>query len=155
MINDTLILTIPHMTNVPLIMQSQNSTAKQDLKATPRLHQHVTRNNMPGAVPLITRPSNIPLDTPKQVLPWTNVHALLGRTLQHLVTQQAINVLTICETATAVTIFTPRNLLPHAKPSHSPHFKHYTSPMVHPGTGKTISSYKMFKSSQGDIRYKA
>jgi hypothetical protein len=59
-----------------------------------------------------------------------------------LVTQQAINVLTICEMATADKIFTPHSLLPHAKPSHSPRFEHYASPMVHPVTGKTISSYK-------------
>jgi hypothetical protein len=41
-INDTLTLTIPHMTNAPWIMQSQNPTAKWALKATPRLQQHVT-----------------------------------------------------------------------------------------------------------------
>jgi hypothetical protein len=97
---------------------------------------------MPGATPLITQPSNIPPDISKQVSPQTNVHALPGCTCQHLVTHQAINVLTICEMATADKIFTPRSLLPHAKPSHSPHFEHYASPMVHPVTGKTISSYK-------------
>jgi hypothetical protein len=80
--------------------------------------------------------------SPKQVLPWMTVHVLPGHTLQHLIAQQAINVSTICEMATADTIFTPRSLLPHAKPSHSPHFEHYASPIIHPVTGKTISSYK-------------
>jgi hypothetical protein len=79
---------------------------------------------------------------PKQVSPWMTVQALPGRTHQHLVTQQAINVLTICEMATADTIFTPRSLLSHAKPSHSPHFEHYASPMLHPITGKKFQATK-------------
>jgi hypothetical protein len=61
---------------------------------------------------------------------------------QCLVTQQAINVTTICKMATADAIFTPRSLIPHAKTHHVPHFDHYGSPMVHPVMGKTISSYK-------------
>ncbi len=72
------------------------------------------------------------------------VHVLPGPTRQHLVTQQAINGLAIHEMATADTTFTAPSLLPHANPSHSPHFEHYASPMVHPVTGKTISSYKKF-----------
>jgi len=59
-----------------------------------------------------------------------------------MITQQALNVLTVRELATADTIFTPRALLPHAARAHAPHFEHYASPMVHPITGETISSYK-------------
>ncbi len=70
------------------------------------------------------------------------MHAIPTQSRQRLVTQQAINGLTICELATAYTIFMPRALLPHAKHAHSPHFEHYASPMVHPITGETISSNK-------------
>ncbi len=54
-IDDIMILTVPCMTDAPWMMQSQNPTAKRALTATPRLHQHVTWNNMPGAVPLLSR----------------------------------------------------------------------------------------------------
>ena len=43
------------ITDAPPIMQSQNPTAKRHLKNTPRTHRRQTRNNTPGAVPLIAR----------------------------------------------------------------------------------------------------
>ena len=61
---------------------------------------------------------------------------------RRMVTQQAINVLTIQEQATSERIFAPRCLkkyLPTPGPSN---LKHYANPMVHPVTGETITSYK-------------
>jgi hypothetical protein len=54
-IDNTPILTIPRITNAPAIIQSRNPTAKWALKTTPRIHRHDTRNNTPGALPLITK----------------------------------------------------------------------------------------------------
>ena len=60
----------------------------------------------------------------------------------HFVTQQeAINVLTLQEQASFSTVHTPRALMKYTE--RSLHFEHYASPMVHPVTGQTISSYKM------------
>jgi hypothetical protein len=56
--------------------------------------------------------------------------------------QQAINVLTTCKLATADTTFTPCALVPFANTKRAPCFEHYASPIVHPITGKTASSYK-------------
>jgi hypothetical protein len=52
----------------------------------------------------------------------------------------AIKILTLQEQASFSTIHTPRVLMKYAKLSIS--FEHYPNPMVHPETGKTISSYK-------------
>ena len=146
-IDTTPILTVPRITDAPPIMQARNPTAKRTIKQTPRLHNRTTRNNTPGAVPLISRPSTIP--PPRRTSPRTNAtsgmvtrHAIPTRARQQLVTQQAINVLTIRELATADTIFTPRKLITHAATAPPPRFEHFASPMVHPVTGETISSYK-------------
>ncbi len=66
--------------------------------------------------------------------------ALPSDTRQRIVTQQAINILTIREQASFSTFFTPRALMKHARiPIH---FEHYASMMVHPVMGRMISSYK-------------
>ncbi len=54
-IDDTPILTIPRITNVPAIMQSRNPMAKRMLKSNPRVHHCVMQHNTPGALLLITR----------------------------------------------------------------------------------------------------
>jgi hypothetical protein len=51
-------------------------------------------------------------------------------------------VLTIQEEAEASNKFTPWCLMKHAKKGIPMMFEHLASPMVHPITGKTISSYK-------------
>jgi hypothetical protein len=59
---------------------------------------------------------------------------------QRIMTQQAINILTIHKQAVFSKVFTPRALMKHAKMPL--HFKHYVNAMVYPVTGCTISSYK-------------
>ena len=59
---------------------------------------------------------------------------------QRIMTQQAINVLTLQEKASFNTIHVPTKLMREA--SILVKFKHYANPMVYPVTGKTISSYK-------------
>jgi hypothetical protein len=54
-----------------------------------------------------------------------------------MITQQAINVLTIQEQATFQNIFTPNALIKYASIPIVHKFEHYASPMVHPVTGET------------------
>jgi hypothetical protein len=61
---------------------------------------------------------------------------------QRIVTRQAINVLTIQEDANANTKFTLQCLVKHVKKGLPVMFEHFASPVVHPITGVTISSYK-------------
>jgi hypothetical protein len=168
-IDKTPILTVPCITNAPPIIKLQNPMAKWALKNTPCLHQQSTRNNTPGAVPAIQRVQIIGLKThirpewkgPTNVgwrekklgvrrrlprvqatPPPTTFTTIPSRARWRIVTRQAINMLTIQEEAEANNEFTPLCLMKHAKKSIPTMFKHFTSPMVHPITGKTISSYK-------------
>ncbi len=158
-IDDTPILTIPCITNAPAIMQSRNPTAKRALKTTPRIHRRETRNNTPGPLPLITRgrrdrdnkaqghrwlpciratlaPST-PFTTPSP----TTFTPIPSGVRQRVVTQQAINVLTIQEKVSTDRVFTPTALMEFAVTHGPTKFEHYANPMVHPVTGETILSY--------------
>ncbi len=75
-------------------------------------------------------------------IPLTTVHLIPSRAQQRILTQQAINVLTIQEKLSMNTMCTPRVLMKHAVKQLAPNFEHYANPMVHPITGETISSYK-------------
>ncbi len=66
--------------------------------------------------------------------------AIPGEAQQRIVRRHAINILTLCEQASFSTIHTPRALMKHAKMRGN--MEHYANPMVHPVTGRTISSYK-------------
>ncbi len=59
-IDDTLILTIPRITNAPPIMQARNPTAKRALKNMSRIHRRQTRANTLGGVPSIAIINPIP-----------------------------------------------------------------------------------------------
>ncbi len=78
----------------------------------------------------------------QHTIPPTTVHPIPSRARQRIVTQQAINVLTIQEKMSMNTMCTPRVLMKYAVKQLAPNFKHYTNPMVHPITRETISSYK-------------
>jgi hypothetical protein len=78
----------------------------------------------------------------QSAMPPTTYKAIPSGARQRIVTQQAINVLTIQEKASTDTLCTPRALMKYAVKQTPPHFEHYANPMVHPVTGKTISSYK-------------
>ncbi len=160
MIDDTPIITIPRITNAPAIIQSRNPTAKQALKTMPRIHRHDTQNNTPGALPLVTkkRPDrdikaqgcrrspcirvtlapSTPFTTPSP----TTFTPIPSGARQRVVTQQAINVLTIQEKVSTKRAFTPTALMDFAVMHGPTKFEHNANPMVHPVTGETISSYK-------------
>ncbi len=109
-------------------MESRNPTAKRHLKNTPRVHSRVTRNNVPGIVA-------------EQIAPPSYL-APPNRARQRIVTRHAINTLTVLEKTRCQRAFTPIHLLPAVVENKPPQFEHFASPMVHPVTGKTISSYK-------------
>ncbi len=57
-----------------------------------------------------------------------------------IISQEAINLLLTDKIDNDLTNFTPLKLQP--QPVHQRNYVHYTMPMVHPITGKTITSYK-------------
>ena len=57
-------------------------------------------------------------------------------------TQQAINVLTIQEEVSVDMMYTLQAMMNECAQVLPTMFEHFVSPMVHPDTGKTISSYK-------------
>jgi hypothetical protein len=75
-------------------------------------------------------------------IPPTTVHTIPSRAQQRIVTQQAINVLTIQEKVLMNTMCTPRVPMKYAVKQLVLNFEHYANPMVHPVSGETISSYK-------------
>jgi hypothetical protein len=59
-----------------------------------------------------------------------------------LISQQALNAMTMREAINAPAIFTPRHFVCKAYKDHIPNYAHFASPMVHPKTSETITSYK-------------
>jgi hypothetical protein len=121
----------------------------------PRLHRCVTPNNTPGIllVPNVITPTpTLTATAPHRVQPIAPTRiqprreapashsAIPGGAQQRIVTQHAINILTLREQASFSTIHPPRTLMKHAKIRVN--MEHYANPMVHPVTGRTISSYK-------------
>ncbi len=153
MIDDSPIITIPRITDAPPIMLTRNPMAKRALCTTPCLHHRVTRNNTPSLllVPNVIAP--IPMTAPQWATrptvptrvqpcrgPCSTCTAIPSGAQQQTVTRHTINVFTLCKQASFNTIHTPRVLMKHAKMPVD--IEHYANPMVHPVTGRTISSYK-------------
>ncbi len=155
------IVPITRISDAPVIMKARNPTAKRNLIKDTGTHQRITRNNTPGAVPAIKRmvPTLILPDTrPAPVTRTSNrdrntkspvssipQDRLLGRGTQtsvRLISQRALNAMTMQEALTPPTVFTPRKLIPREANKTVQIFAHFASPMVHPTTGETISSYR-------------
>jgi hypothetical protein len=60
----------------------------------------------------------------------------------HIISQQALNAMTIKETLYPPAAFSPNHLMIPAVGNNIPNYAHYALPMVHPTTGETITSYK-------------
>ena len=157
-----IIAPITRISDAPAIMKARDPTAKRNLIKDAPTHRRSTRNNTPGAVPAIqrvapalilpdtrpapaTRRSNRvkPTTTPVIIIP---LYRMLGggtRASARLISQQALNGMTMREALTPpLLVFTPRTFVPIAYENNVPNFAHFASPMVHPTTGETISSYK-------------
>jgi hypothetical protein len=127
-IDDSPIITIPRITDAPGIIEAHNPTAKRKLKGTPCVHCRFTHNNTPGIVASPVAPApHVPIPSKAQ---------------QRIVMQHVINLLTTNERVACNLAFTPTALLPLVVKQEPPHFEHFARLMVHPVTGKTISSYK-------------
>jgi hypothetical protein len=125
-IEEAPIITIPHITDLPPIVTSNNPTAKRKLKETKQVHRRVKRNNTLGIMPGNVKP-NDNITTANKRLPW-----MIQQT-------HAINILTLMELASSNPSHTPRALMKYAKMPIN--YEHYANPMVHSVTGETISSY--------------
>jgi hypothetical protein len=149
------------MSNAPPIMKVPNPTTKQALKLTKRVHHQLTCNNVPGTVPPITRaPQRHPPPTATKATPVRQsprlgktapcIHdanlpqsiakvrfaPIAGRLRNHnIISQQALNFLT------DKVWNTPKNLRPKDNAT-AANLEHLAMPMIHPTTGKTITSYK-------------
>ena len=117
---------ITRISDAPAIMKARDLTAKRNLIKDTRTHQRITRHNTPGAVPAIQRvaPALIIPDTrpalatrrsnrvsntkaPVSIIP---PYRMLGggtRASARLISQQALNAMTIREALTPPTAFTP------------------------------------------------
>jgi len=152
---------ITRISDAPAIMRARDPTAKRNLIKDTRTHRRLTRNNTPGAVPAIQRvvpalilPDKQPARATRRS-PRVNTnegpviiippYRMLGggtRASPRLVSQQALNAMTMREALTPPKLFTPRKFVPVAYEDNVPNFAHFASPMIHPTTGETISSYK-------------
>jgi hypothetical protein len=142
-IDDTPIITLHCIMDAPAIMASRNPTAKQAIKTTPPVHQCVTRNNTPGGVPLIAwMPQHTAIQN-NNVTPAIAIQtwSAIPMAQSWLITQQALNMITMQETFNPPPAYTPQSLPEDAPPSPHINFEDYANPMVHPVTRKTISSY--------------
>jgi hypothetical protein len=143
--------------------------AKRNLILTKRSHRRQTHNNTPGYAPAITRnerPNIIPNyvsrnhnvtknytlgcsprligNTPaKRKVTFTPIQGLIAsKAWSCIIRQQALNAMTMKEALYPPAAFSPSHLTMPAFVDKIPNYAHYASPMVHPTTGKTITSYK-------------
>jgi hypothetical protein len=130
-IDDTPIITLWCITNAPAIMASHNPTAKRNIKTPPVTHL---------CVPLIKR-MHLPTIKEDNVSPviatWTQSAIPMARSW--LVSQQALNAITMAKTFCPLPANTPRVFQEESPPLPHINFEHYANAMVHPVTGKTIS----------------
>ena len=159
-IDDTPIRTLTRITDAPAIMQSRNPTAKRNIKSTTLVHRRQTRNNTPGGVPLIERTAPTPIiedTTIRNHTPTAPGKGISSRTRSRiptarsrLVSRHALNFFALTAAFSVPqgphTTFDRRPHIKCVDPFTPPHthinLEHYANPMVHPVTGKTISSYK-------------
>ncbi len=158
--NET-ITPITRISDAPAIMKVCDPTAKRNLIKDTCTHRRITQNNTPGAVPAIQRVAPAVILPDKRPAPATHRSTRVGtkegpvnvipplrmlgggtRASARLISQQALNALTMREALTPPQIFTQQKFVPVAYADNVPNFAHFASPMIHPTTGEAISSYK-------------
>ncbi len=112
------------ITNAPPIMATPNPTNKHVLKTKRRSHVQLTRNNILGSIPAITReascrpnPLNPPPNGPRRSprIPKVRFGAIPGGIRsRNLISQEAINFLTNSVWSKSPDVFTPDKLKPRA-----------------------------------------
>ncbi len=170
-INDSPIVMIPRITDAPAIMQARNPTAKRQIKTAPLVHQRQTQNNTPGAVPLIRRTILPPIIEDDNAPPRRTAHepprctahelspqkGIATRTRSRvpvarsrLVSRHALNFFALTAAFSVPpgpipTMFPPQPSIVRNNDQHTNaqiNLAHYANQMVHPVTGKSITSYK-------------
>jgi hypothetical protein len=155
------IVTIQRISDALEIMQTRDPMAKQNLITTACIHQCQTQNNTPGSLPKIARaqPALIqpdPCQTTTEKQQSTRIHNTTSpviiippariprgvRTSAWLISQQAHTAMTLQEALTMPISFTPHKLVPVTYNTCSTNYAHFAVPMIHPTTGKIISSYR-------------
>ncbi len=146
---------------------TNNPTSMRILQTKPRTHLRKTQANTPGALPKIMQATLIeplPATTSPPMPSTKHIHiaaiheaqimstkstkmprrsnrlALLRSRNTRLISQEAIAHLLIMEQTKDELPFTPSNLHKYRPPPQD--LEHYAMPMIHPITGKSISSYK-------------
>ncbi len=143
--------------------------AKRNLILTKRSHCQPTCNNMPGDILQITRDVR-PTITPDYVSRKHNVTknytlqrsprliskmpakrrvtftpiqgSIASKAQSHIISQQALNAMTMKEALYPPMAFSPSHLMMPAVVDKIPNYARYASLMVYPATGETITSYK-------------
>jgi hypothetical protein len=150
---------LQRVSTAPATMLANNQTALWVLCMKPRTHQQKTRANTPGTLPIISHAHRVPpllLFTKIVVKPtapstaatttakpcqsnWLNSAPIPRFNNVHFITQEATNSLVVNNANTRPKAFTPLRLHP-AYMQQNP--EHYSVTMVHPITGKHITSYR-------------
>ncbi len=112
-ISDTPIITIPCITDLPTVLQTQNPTAKRALKEMKLLHCHVTRNNTLGImpVPAITQD----WDPITLIRLQCSTKALMQMQVMQPGRQRAVNVVTMQEQVSFCMVHMPRSIMQYAR----------------------------------------
>ena len=157
------------ITDAPTIIAAPNPTAPRKLKQAPRTHSRLTQHNIPGSTLPIVNLANRrnvattpPLSAPNPIGPRrsprnvprtgpTTPHTVPlipikggGRTRSYI-RKEAINFLTDCVKRGFPDLCTPAPIPPESDTTSNFDFRQVATPMVHPTTGETISSYKRLK----------
>ena len=120
--------------------------------------QHPSHHLQPiHPAPITPVPTPAPIEVAPQRSPWTSIPALPQTPMQipqvcfqpnpggisnsPIISWEAINSLTKCVWAKSSNIFMPKNLMPTSTPM-CLNYVQVVMPMVHPITGKSISTYK-------------
>ena len=152
---------IPRISNTPAIMKANDLTAKRNLIKDARTHWRITQNNTPGAVPAIQRVAPVLILPDTRQAPVTRrsnrvsttkspviiipPYRMMGGGKQasaRLISQQALNAMTMQEALTPPMTFTPQKNVSIAYEDNVPNFAHFASLMVHTTMGENISSFK-------------
>ena len=151
--------------DAPPIITAPNPTAPRQLKKTTRTHLRRTCHNVPGSTPHIiyigkrrrieapktpAPPTISPRKSPRKVAPTGTktpqkvqfIPIEGGVRSRNIISQEAINFLTECVWAKSPDLYTPTKLRPNYGTTFTFDFQQVATPMVHPTTGETISSYK-------------
>ena len=152
---------LQRVTTSPPIMQARDPMAKRNLIMAKRTHQRYTRNKTLGMVPriqpaiqIVPDQNNVvppPRKSLRQTMTTPTSEAImfspipgqrLPNTRARLISQTALNSFVTKEALYTNQAFIPHKLEPPTNIGGVSDYVRFASPMVHPVTGHTISSYK-------------